>query len=57
MKLLTACVSVFAVFAAALAVALGVRRLVPLLAKWWPWLEALGDWLWKRRKRRKACKK
>jgi len=52
MKLLTACVSVFAVFAAVVGVTLAVRAAVPLLAERWRWVERAGDWLWERRGQR-----
>ena len=49
MKRPVACVAVLAVAVAALAMALGIRRLSPLLAEQWGWVAWIVYWLWERR--------
>ena len=53
MRFVAACIAVAATFTAALAVALGVRALVPLLDGRWRWVTWVGDWLLERRRERR----
>jgi hypothetical protein len=48
---LVGCIGPLAVFVAVAAAWLAIWRRGPLLAERWPWLEALGQWMWERRRR------